>query len=480
MVKKIPQQLDKLKKLSKLNLRVDLPQVLQVNKPVTLGVAAVAVFVIVLGIVSAFSGGDNQKNAQQAAATKSAAMIAGAPGAAPVTAAGGGGGAAGFDASLKDLPQGYGDIEGIKKYVDLSGNATTLSSLKKDLEALKNRDAALQQQLSNLLHRPVGDLPSNDPQSQQARSSAMFFNGVAPQQDLSGLFKGGDAVAGGGGGASGLPGASGGGSGGTSNIMGGSDSSGGGSGAGGIVPNAIDFQAQRLSPDAQAAFYNKQQMQSQKLAVLKASDSPESVYDLHNMTYPVSPYEIQAGTIIPAVLISGINTSLAGTVVAQARFDVFDSVKGRFLLIPKGSRIVGEYDGRIAYGQRRVLITFNRVIRPDGSSILLGKPNAADLQGNAGIEGDVNNHWGKVMAAATLSTILSIGAGIAADSTGGGTQFIPGTGRKAGIGAASGISQTGNALTSRAMDVSPTITLNPGFQFNIIVRRDMVMTPYGK
>lgn len=440
--------------IPKLKLRPTLPSTLHINKPATLGLVALVVFIILLGIVSAFRvPHTNSDNANKSA------TLASLPGAAanPTTS---------VNPSLQNLPENYSDIDAIKKYApDLAGNSKALADLQRDIAALKSRN----------LQQPTGNAPqtaennTNSAGDQQAKNSGLFFSGITPPIDNSGLLKSG---ADGSSGASNTANQSSA----TPNIgsVGDTDS------VANSTQNVADLQIQRLPQKAQINFYSKQQSTAQKLAVLKASDSAESIYDLHNMVQPASPYELQAGTLLPAVLITGINTSLAGTVVAQSRFNVYDSVKGKYLLIPKGSRIIGEYDAKTAYGQRRVLLTFNRVIRPDGSSILLGKPNAADLQGQSGIEGEVNNHWGKVLAAATLSTVLSVGAGVAADNTGGGTTYYRGAGQNAMLGAASGISQTGSSLANRAMEVQPTITLNPGFQFNIIVRRDMVMTPYQK
>jgi type IV secretion system protein VirB10 len=129
----------------------------------------------------------------------------------------------------------------------------------------------------------------------------------------------------------------------------------------------------------------------------------------------------------------------------------------------------------------RALIVFNRIVRPDGTSILLSKFTGADVQGEAGMQGSVDNHWSRVLGAATLSTILSMGAGIASD----GERYKDSDGvwqrsskQNALLGAAGGISQVGQTLTNRAIDIQPTLNIPAGYEFNVIVNKDMIMTPY--
>lgn len=431
---------------TKMQLKAALPKALQVNKPIVLGIFAVVAFIIIFGVISAFNTSHSIKPNVQNNGTSSLAASADK--------------AAAFSSSLKNLPQDYQDVAGIKRFTPESGSNKLVAELQKDIDSLKQQDMALQQEVTKLMQHPTAESQASDPQSQQAKSAGIFFGGIAPggAADSSGVFKGGEAAA-----------------------PSGSSASVGGSIAGpgsNIIPTATDLQVQKLPLASQTAFYNKQNMLSQKLAVLKATDNPEDIYDLHNMAQQASPYEVQAGGIIPAALVTGVNTSLPGTVVAQSRFNIYDTVTGKYLLIPRGSRIIGECDARVSYGQRRVLLAFNRIIRPDGSSILIGKPTAADIQGEAGMDGKVDNHWGKILAAATLSTILSVGAGVVSDNSGSDNVNYRSSKQGAILGASSNISQVGANIANRALDIQPTITLNPGYQFNIIVRRDMVLSPY--
>lgn len=433
-------------KQKKFKLRIipNLPQ--EMNKPLVIVIAAFLCFIVVFAIISAFNAGTSTsqrttKEQRVEAKTDQGEM----------------------NSALKELPQNYQDVSGLEKYSSGAKNKEALASLKQELDRIRSQDETLQQELANLKRQPqAAPPPSIDPQDQQARASGMFFSSVPASGDAVGTLIGG--------------GTSGAGSGPSTSMSGGGQSLiGGGSAA---ANQTIDPAVAQLPFSKQTNFYQKQGMEIQKAAVLKATDNPEDIYDLHNVVKPVSPFEIQAGTIIPAVLITAVNTSSVGTVVAQIKENMYDSVHGKFLLIPKGSKVLGEYEPRTAYGQERVLISFTRVIRPDGSSILLGKPTGADMQGEGGLEGKVDNHWGRVLGAATLSTLLSVGAAVASDSFSSSNTYYPGPRQNALLGAASGISQAGQSITNRALDIQPTITIPAGFEFDIIVRRDMVLAPF--
>lgn len=176
-------------------------------------------------------------------------------------------------------------------------------------------------------------------------------------------------------------------------------------------------------------------------------------------------YEIQTGTIIAAVLLTGVNTAFPGNVIAQVRYNIYDTATGKYLLIPKGSKLFGQYDARVFYGQKRVLLAFNRLIRPDGISVLLNQDSSVDLEGRAGIEAKVNNHWSRLFATAALSTLLGVGTGS--------LNY-----RIASTGALDEIADIGQQIFLRALDVQPTLVIAGGLQFNIIVQKDITLTPF--
>ncbi len=189
---------------------------------------------------------------------------------------------------------------------------------------------------------------------------------------------------------------------------------------------------------------------------------------------PASPYVVQAGTVIPAALVTGIRSDLPGQIIAQVTQDVYDSPTGRDLLIPQGAKLIGQYDSAVTFGQSRVLLVWNRLIMPDGDSIVLDRLPGADTQGYAGLYDQVNNHWGSLFEGAILSTILSVGAEAGtSDSENNLAQALR-------MGASNSISQTGQQIVQRELDVQPTLTVRPGFPVNVMVTADLVLTPYAQ
>lgn len=188
-----------------------------------------------------------------------------------------------------------------------------------------------------------------------------------------------------------------------------------------------------------------------------------------------SSYTLQAGTIIPGILISGINSSLPGQVTAQVRSSVFDSMTGKHLLIPQGSKLVGNYESKICFGQKRLFLIWQRIILPSGDSIHLGGMPGSDLEGYSGFKDKVDNHYDTLLRSALLMSILSTGA-----------QAGPVPQEKNQIGSdmlAKGVSlqlaETGSQLISKSMEVEPTLTIRPGYLFNITVTKDIIFSkPY--
>ncbi|HLT79205.1 MAG TPA: TrbI/VirB10 family protein [Ferrovibrio sp.] len=190
------------------------------------------------------------------------------------------------------------------------------------------------------------------------------------------------------------------------------------------------------------------------------------------VTPPASPYILQAGSVIPAALITGIRSDLPGQITAQVTENVYDSPTGLLLLIPQGTRIIGQYDDGVTFGQRRVLLVWNRLILPDGRSIVLGRLPGADASGYAGLEDGVDYHWWDLMKAAGLSTLLGVGAELSTDDE---DRLI----RAIRDGAQDTINQAGQQIIQRQMQVAPTLTIRPGFPVRIIVTRDLVFEPAG-
>ncbi|PPD10037.1 MAG: conjugal transfer protein TraI [Methylocystis sp.] len=215
-----------------------------------------------------------------------------------------------------------------------------------------------------------------------------------------------------------------------------------------------------------------QNMQDRKLAFVNAAADRHTV-SLDRLTAPASRYVVQAGAVIPAALVTGIRSDLPGQITAQVTENVYDSPTGRYLLIPQGAKLIGVYDSQVAFGQSRVLLVWNRLILPDGRSIVLERQPGADAGGYAGLEDEVDNHWLKLFQAAGLSTILSIGAqaGVGTNES----NLIQ-TLRRGG---SESLNQTGQQIVQRNLNIQPTLTIRPGFPVRVIVSRDLVLAPYG-
>jgi len=187
---------------------------------------------------------------------------------------------------------------------------------------------------------------------------------------------------------------------------------------------------------------------------------------------PASHNVVQAGSVIPAALLTGLRSDLPGQITAQVTEAVYDSPTGKVLLIPQGARLIGQYDAQVAFGQSRALLVWNRIVMPNGRSIVLERQPGVDPEGYAGLEDEVDNHWGALFKAAMLLTILSVGS--EAGTSNNQNSLVDAIRR----GSSDSLSQTGRQVIGRSLQVQPTITIRPGFPVRVIVTRDLVMEPY--
>ena len=183
-----------------------------------------------------------------------------------------------------------------------------------------------------------------------------------------------------------------------------------------------------------------------------------------------------AGTLIPGLLLSGLNSDLPGQIVGQVSQNVFDTKSGAYLLIPQGSKVLGQYDSRVVYGQERVLVEWTRIIFPNGRSISLEGMPGVDLSGYAGLSDQVNNHWGRLITGVVFSSLLSAGSQVAQGRNY--SSFDPSYDELATQGAARNLNQVGQMITRRNLNVQPTLEIRPGFRFNVFVHKDMIHEPY--
>lgn len=195
----------------------------------------------------------------------------------------------------------------------------------------------------------------------------------------------------------------------------------------------------------------------------------------NTLQFPTSPFQIMAGTIIPSTFLTGIKGDLPGQIVGQVRENVYDSVRGKYLLIPQGTRVIGEYSSAITAGQDRVLIVWTRLILPNGGSINLEGMPGVDLSGYAGVSDKVNFHFMKVAGGAILSSLLGAGVSVASGNSTAGTASV---GQQAANGAASKMNETGSKIVDRFLDQQPTIEIRPGTKFNVFVNKDIILQPY--
>jgi type IV secretion system protein VirB10 len=240
---------------------------------------------------------------------------------------------------------------------------------------------------------------------------------------------------------------------------------------GGIATAALQAAAPAQAAAAATAGSTDLTSQDHKLAFLNGNVDRRTVSP-DRVEASASPYVLQAGTVIPAALITGLRSDLPGQITAQVTEDVHDSPTGKILLIPQGARLIGQYDAQVAFGQSRALLVWNRLIMPNGRSIVLERQPGADPEGYAGLEDEVDNHWGMLFKAAILSTLLSIGSEAGANNN---DSALVQALRQ---GSSQGFNQVGQQVVGRSLNVQPTITIRSGFPVRVIVTHDLILEPY--
>jgi type IV secretory pathway VirB10-like protein len=230
------------------------------------------------------------------------------------------------------------------------------------------------------------------------------------------------------------------------------------------------------APDAVAPHLNldldRDQNDQQRKTDFINQAAARSIYNDHALQTPASPYEVLAGTVISASLLTGLDSDLPGMVTAQITEDVHDSVSGRILLIPHGSRLIGGYDSVIAFGQSRALLVWRRIVMPDGSSIQIDNLPATDAAGYAGLEDQVDYHTWTLLRGIAMSTLLGVG-----------TQVTFGNGQSNLVQAIQqstqeSANQAGQRIVEKDINIQPTIMVRPGWPLRVIVHKDFILRPY--
>lgn len=210
--------------------------------------------------------------------------------------------------------------------------------------------------------------------------------------------------------------------------------------------------------------------QQRKMDFLERKGDP-GIYNPHALQDPLSPYQVLAGTVIAASLITGLNSDLPGLVTAQVTENVYDTVTGTALLIPQGARLIGSYDSVVAYGQHRALVAWQRIIMPDGSSVLIDNLPATDTAGYAGLEDGVDLHTWQLVKGIALSTLLGVGTEmkLAQESD---------LARAIRQSTQTSVNQAGQRITEKNLNIQPSLTMRPGWPLRVIVHKDLVLRPY--
>ncbi len=400
------------------------------NKKLIVGLIVILTVVLLAIIVSAL-------NSSNSAPAKSPALTITPNNSAPPS-------------TLSSLPSNYSDAQQINEI--LSHNQGGMSpQAQRQITLLQSAQQQLEQQLNQMRQQQDDGFGGGGPLSQEAASSSIFFAGGAPQplnQEQ-------------------------------------------------LAANAAQVAKSKAEGGANGAgagnSYASQNMQSQKVDFLTSLPN-KKIYNENTVQYPATPYILQAGSVIPAILQSRISTNLPGVITALVSQDVYDSISGKYLIIPRGSKLIGEYNSSVSFGQEQVQVKFTRLIRPDGSSILLPNQPGTNKLGSSGLSDEVNNHWGKIIGSAALSALFSLPAIIATNqmnqNTGvsyNGSTYTnspPSVGSTVGASAlqsaGAAASQVGTQLASQSLNIQPEIIIHPGYQFSVMVTKDIVLPPYSE
>lgn len=188
---------------------------------------------------------------------------------------------------------------------------------------------------------------------------------------------------------------------------------------------------------------------------------------------PRGPYLLRAGFVLPAMLISGINSDLPGQIVAQVSQDVFDTATGKWKLIPQGARLVGQYASEVAYGQSRVLVAWQRIVFPDGKAMDIGAMPGADGAGQAGLRDRTNNHYVRLFGSALLMSGVTAGIAMSQRETPSPFGGAPTTSSALSEALGQQLGQVTAQMIAKNMGIAPTLEIRPGYRFNVIVTKDL-------
>lgn len=250
-----------------------------------------------------------------------------------------------------------------------------------------------------------------------------------------------------------------------------------GSSGAGAVPTTVTMPDGEFADASAAAGGLADPMQAQNMQdnkVAFAGQGRTATRSAHRMEAPRGPDTIMAGTVISAALVTGIKSDMPGDIIATVTEPVYDRATRSNVLIPQGARLMDRHNSQVAYGQSRAQAVWDRIVMPDTSSVVLDNLAAADPAGYAGLEDDVDWHWDRILAGAALTTLLGVGAELAAPQNQGGNGVVI----AARDGVQDTVNQVGQEITRRNLQIQPTITIRPGMPVRIVVNRDITLRPY--
>lgn len=199
-----------------------------------------------------------------------------------------------------------------------------------------------------------------------------------------------------------------------------------------------------------------------------------AIYNGHALVAPLSPFELKAGAIVPAALLTAIDTSREGPVIATVTQNVFDSISGRHLLVPQGTRLIGRAGGDSSYGDRRAFVTWQRLILPNGKSLILSDEAGVDAQGAVGVRGQVDRRLLPLLVGTLFAGAVTTLGQVARSDDDRSRSLLGDAGDAAAIEGA----QVGGRLVDRELEVRPSIRLQAGAPVRVLITRDLILEPY--
>lgn len=240
------------------------------------------------------------------------------------------------------------------------------------------------------------------------------------------------------------------------------------------------FSNMQMMPGAPEGQYNPADQRDKEAFLSKRSSGTEEWTLKHSRTQGAR-FELKTGSVIPGIMLSGINSDLPGQLIGQVAQNVYDSATGHHLLLPQGSRMIGMYDSRVVAGQSRVLVAWNRIVFPDGSAITLGSMPGTDMAGYSGFSDKTDNHYLRTFGSAAIMSLISGVSAFAADTFKSDTaqNDKPSLQDELGSALSGELGKSSQRLLQKNLNVQPTLTIRPGYRFNMVVRKDIVFdSPY--